>query len=102
MIDKELIKKLHAAGVDSAVIINLLLDDQDEEPSQEVAPVDPEPSEKAEPAAPAPAATEDKILAAIERLTGAVQASNIRRIGGDPETETADAVLASIINPKKE
>lgn len=106
MIDKGMIKKLSSAGVDPAVIINLLLDE--DEPEQ-AAGVRAEPAEA--PAEPAPQVTQpepeprkdDAILAAIERLTGAVQAANIRNMSaGDPsQAETADSILASLIAPAK-
>jgi hypothetical protein len=102
MFTREQLKQLKAAGVEDAVLIRLLFDDQE----AEEAPADPAPVPAQEPA-PAPAAAPietgaDKILAAIERLTGAVQASNMRSMdGGQPVRETADDILASLIAPKK-
>lgn len=102
MFTREQLKLLKAAGVEDAVLIRLLFDDQE---AEEV-PADPAPAPDPEPA-PAPAAAPietgaDKILAAIERLTGAVQASNMRSMdGGQPVRETADDILASLIAPKK-
>lgn len=106
MFTREQLKLLKAAGVEDAVLIRLLFDDQE---AEEV-PADPEPAPATE-AAPAttsgPAAAPietgaDKILAAIERLTGAVQASNMRSMdGGQPVRETSDDILASLIAPKK-
>lgn len=102
MFTREQLKALKAAGVEDAVLIRLLFDDQEAEeiPADPAQAPDPEP-------APAPAAAPietgaDKILAAIERLTGAVQASNMRSMdGGQPVRETADDILASLIAPKK-
>lgn len=105
MLPKDLIKKLNEAGVDPTVIVRLMLDDEPETVTPDE-PQDPAPAPAPEPA-PAPAPQEpsgsDKILEAIERLTGAVQAANIRSMSaGDPSTaETADDILASIISPKK-
>lgn len=102
MFTREQLKALKAAGVEDAVIVRLMFDDQE----AEEAPADPAPAPDPEPA-PAPAAAgvetgADKILAAIERLTGAVQASNMRSMdGGQPVRETADDILASLIAPKK-
>ena len=106
MINKGMIKKLSSAGVDPAIIVNLLLDE--DEPEQ-AAGVRAEPAEAS--AEPAPQVTQpepeprkdDAILAAIERLTGAVQAANIRNMSaGDPtQAETADSILASLIAPAK-
>ena len=98
--DKELIKKLSKAGVSSDVILALMLD-EDEKPQPEQKP-EPAKQQKPNPEpAPKPAAVgNDAILAAIEKLTGAVQAANIRNMGGStPKQETADDVLAQIINP---
>lgn len=107
----DLIKKLKDKGVPADVILELMLEDQEpgaeqqsETPAQEqpAAAQEQQPSAAPEqqPAA-APAAT-DQILAAIERLTGAVQAANIRSMNsGGPQTETADEILASMIAPKK-
>lgn len=101
MFTREQLKLLKAAGVEDAVLIRLLFDDQE---AEEI-PADPAPVPAKEPA-PAPAAQietgADKILAAIERLTGAVQSSNMRSMdGGQPVRETADDILASLIAPKK-
>lgn len=100
--DKELIKKLSKAGVSSDVILALMLD-EDEKPQPEVKPEPAkQPEQKPEPKEQPAAVGNDAILAAIEKLTGAVQAANIRNMGGNtPKQETADDVLAQIINPKK-
>lgn len=108
----DLIKKLKEKGVPADVILELVLDDQ--EPGATPEPVqpaeDPAPQPAADPAQPAaqdtqpaaaPAGT-DKILEAIEKLTGAIQAANIRGMNsGGPQSETADDILASMIAPKK-
>lgn len=98
--DKELIKKLSKAGVSSDVILALMLDEDDKQTEQtkpEPKPEQPKPEPKPEQPA---AVGNDAILAAIEKLTGAVQAANIRNMGGStPKQETADEVLAQIINP---
>ena len=108
MIDKDMIKKLSGAGVSPEIILNLLLDEDEPKPAAEVR-ADPDPAEPAAaPAAPAAPTTQpetrkdDAILAAIEKLTGAIQASNIRSMSaGDPtQAETADTILASLIAPK--
>lgn len=109
MIDKGMIKKLSSAGVDPAIILNLLLDEDEPEQAAGVR-AEPEQPEQApaaaEPVQPAPVPEprkDDAILAAIERLTGAVQAANIRNMSaGDPtQAETADSILASLIAPAK-
>lgn len=106
---KEQLKMLKAKGVEDAVILALMFDEDEDAaapaaaPEQVQEPAAPEPV-KAEPEKPAaPDLASDKILAAIERLTGAVQASNIRNITGtEPQRETAEDVLAAMINPKGE
>ena len=108
MIDKKLVEKLSKAGVDPAVIVSMLLDDDEEKqkaPEQIPDPV-PEPSQPEPEKAPAetkPQPGNDAILAAIEKLTGAVIAGNIRNASaGDPaQAETADTILASLIAPPK-
>ena len=108
MIDKKLIEKLSKAGVDPAVIVSMLLDDDDVEqekpeqiPDPEPAPSQPEPEKASAETKPQPGG--DAILAAIERLTGAVQAANMRYASAsDPAAaETADTILASLIAPPK-
>lgn len=97
--DKALIKKMAEAGVDPNVIVRLLLDDEPETvPEPEPAKEEP----KTEPAKeePKPLPGTDAILAAIEKLTGAVQAANIRNFGTEPKTETVDDILASVVMPK--
>lgn len=97
--DKELIKKLSKAGVSSDVILALMLDEEDKpQPENNPEPAkQPEPEKKPEQPV---AVGNDAILAAIEKLTGAVQAANIRNMGGStPKPESADDVLAQIINP---
>ena len=80
MIDQKTAQKLKEKGVDPSIILDLMLD-------QEAAP-----EQKPE---------TDPILAAINKLTGAIQASNILKSGTDgPQNETADDILAQMINPK--
>lgn len=107
MLDLEIIKKLNAAGVDPAVLLNIILEDDGKKAEEQPAPEQPKPeaapAPAPEPEKPAPAAdTGDKILAAIERLTGAVQASNIMNFSaGDPKGESVDDILAEMLTPKK-
>lgn len=110
MIDKKLIEKLSKAGVDPAVIVSMLLDDDEPEQKTAEAAADPAPAPAPEPApakpaeAPQPAGvTNDAILAAIEKLTGAIHANGIRSASaGDPETaETTEEILAKMIRPER-
>jgi hypothetical protein len=108
MIDKGMIKKLSSAGVSPEVILNLLLDEDEPEKAAEVR-ADPEQiAEAPKPAPAAPAAQpeepdkQDAILAAINKLTGAIQASNMRRDGmpGPDQAETTDTILANLLHPQ--
>ena len=100
--DNKIIKTLKEKGVDPAIILDLIL--EDETPAAPEAQAESEATAAteatAEPAAQA-APEKDAILAAIEKLTGAIQASNIMHSGTSsvPEMTSADA-LAQLINPK--
>lgn len=110
MIDKKLIEKLSKAGVDPAVIVSMLLDDDEPEQKTQAAAADPAPAPSQEPAPAKPAetsqpagVTNDAILTAIEKLTGAIHASSIRSASaGDPAAaETTDEILAKMIRPER-
>ena len=103
--EKQMIKKLKDAGVSADVILGLLLDDEAEanaEPEQ----VTPEPAAaKEQEPAPAPApdkAAPDPVLAKLDSLIGAIQASNIIRAGRESiKQESVDDILAAMITPAK-
>ena len=110
MIDKKLIEKLSKAGVDPAVIVSMLLDDDETEQESPAAAADPAPAPSPEPApakpveTPQPAGvTNDAILAAIEKLTGAIHANALRSASaGDPAAaETTDEILAKMLRPER-
>ena len=103
------IQKLKDKGVDPSVILDLLLEEE-EDPGKapetpknekpEKAPETPK-NEKPEKAPVQKNDVQDQILKAIEKLTGAVQTSNLLNAGSDgPDVDTTEAALASIINPK--
>lgn len=109
--DKKLINKLQNAGVDAQVILSLILDDEadqtpgavteDAAPVQTPAPVleSPDGAGTLKDEKPQTGATNDAILAAINKLTGSIQAMNIRNLGWDPgQLESADDVLSKFIN----
>ena len=107
MIDKGMIKKLSSAGVSPEIILNLLLDEDEPEQAAEVraepAQVVQAPPAETATAAPVPEPRkDDAILAAIEKLTGAIHASNIRRdgIAGPEQPETTDTILANLLHPQ--
>lgn len=105
--DNKIIKTLKEKGVDPGIILDLILEDETAAPeaAPEVAAQPAAPEVAAQPAAPKDAdqgkETSDMILAAIEKLTGAIQASNIIHTGTNkvPQETSADA-LAQLINPK--
>lgn len=103
------VKKLKDKGVDPSVILDLLLE-EDEAPEQtpEAAPEDKKPEQTPEdkPEEKKPETQDqkndmqDQILKAIEKLTGAVQTSNLLNAGSDgPDVDNTEDILASIINP---
>lgn len=107
--EKELINKLHKAGVDADTILALILDEeaaQDQTPSGDTGA---ESSADSQAGNITPNAQEtqaqgnqDAILAAINKLTGAIQANNILNAGGDkPAVITVDDVMKKLIMPDK-
>lgn len=106
------IQKLKEKGVDPSIILDLLLEDDDQGQDPGTTPETPK-EEKTE--TPDQKKTEtpkeekpdqktdmqDQILKAIEKLTGAVQTSNLLNAGSaGPDVDTTEDILASIINPK--
>ena len=105
MMDKSMIKKLSSAGVSPEVILNLLLDEDEPEQSAGVRDEPIAPAPQPAPAAPQPEQEprkDDAILAAIEKLTGAIHASNMRRDGmaGPVQEETTETILANLLHPQ--
>lgn len=113
--DKTLITKLQKAGVDAQVILELIMDEEAAAPatgadstvgtgaSAETGGTVQAAGNPADTPAGGTGAIEgtDKILAAINKLTGAIQASNIRAGGRVEAKETTDDILATIINPRE-
>lgn len=114
MTNKELIAGLRNLGLSDSAIIAVLSEQTTAAPAPAAAPepkaqapAAPEPKAPApaaapEPAAPAPAAPapdprEDKILAAIEKLTGAIFAQNAKSTGRETPAETVDDILAGAL-----
>lgn len=104
MTNRELITGLKDLGLSDSAILAVLSEQTTAAPAAPSAVEAPAPAAAPEPEAPAPAPAapapdprEDKILAAIEKLTGAIFASNARSTGRDtPAQETVDDVLAKI------
>ena len=70
------------------------------QPAQPAQPVQPvQPAQPAQPVQPAqPAQPVDPVLAELQKLTGLVQGSNIMNVN-QPKVQTAEEILAEIINP---
>ena len=108
-LSKDQVQALRDAGISESAIIDRILADPapaDPKPA-DPAPADPKPvpaDPKPTPADPKPAQPVDRtddILAAINKLTGALQLSNQQtgREGGAPES--VDDILASVLAPPK-
>ena len=73
---------------------------QSVQPAQPVQPVQPvqsaQPAQLAQPAQPAQSV--DPVLTELQKLTGLVQGSNIMNVN-QPKVQTAEEILAEIINP---
>lgn len=101
--EKALIQRLQKAGVGSDVILALILDEEQAAPETPETPAPEAQPETGTPAGqPAAPAKPDPILEAINKLTGAIQASNIINSGapGRPQAVTVDDVMAKIIQPQ--
>lgn len=104
MTNRELITGLKDLGLSDSAILAVLSEQTTAAPAAPSAVEAPAPEAAPEPEAPAPAPAapapdprEDRILAAIEKLTGAIFASNARSTGRDtPAQDTVDDVLAKI------
>lgn len=101
--DAKMIKKLKDAGVAADVILGLILEDETvpAEPEkvtpEPAAAPEPEPAKEEKPAAKTP--DPDPVLAKLDSLIGAIQASNILRSGRDTVAETVDDILARMMTP---
>lgn len=106
MTNKELIAGLKDLGLSDSAILAVLSEQTTTAapaaPAAVEAPApaaDPEPAPAPAPAPEAPAAApdprEDKILAAIEKLTGAIFAQNATQTGRATPSETVDDILGS-------
>lgn len=99
MIDQKTAQALKDKGVDPGIILDLMLEqDADPEQTPDRKPEEQKPAEQ-KPAEQKP--DPDPILQAINKLTGAIQASNILNSGSQgPAAETSEDILAQLINPK--
>lgn len=107
-ITKEQVQALRDAGIAENAIIDRILSDPapaapaDPKPADHK-PADPAPADPA-PADPKPAQPVDRtddILAAINKLTGALQLSNQQTGRAGAASESVDDILASVLAPPK-
>ena len=106
---KEQVQALRDAGIAENAIIDRILAEtataaDDQSAAQAVPEVQPEPEaqpeQKAAPAPePKPADRTDEILAAITKLTGALQIQNQHRGRPGAQPESVDDILASVLKP---
>lgn len=97
---KEQVQALRDAGISESAIIDRILTDP--APADPV-PADPKPADP-KPADPKPAQPVDRtddILAAINKLTGALQLSNQQTGRAGAASESVDDILASVLAPPK-
>ena len=97
---KEQVQALRDAGISESAIIDRILTDP--APADPV-PADPKPADP-KPADPKPAQHVDRtddILAAINKLTGALQLSNQQTGRAGAASESVDDILASVLAPPK-
>lgn len=108
---REQVDALRQAGIPDKTIIDLIISETSAalapDPAPAPAPADPEPeapapAEPAEPekpqAEPEAPAREDKILAAIERLTGAIYNQNVLYSGReDTPKESAEDIIGTAL-----
>lgn len=100
-VSKEMLGYLKEKGVSADILLGMLLDDNPMTEAESPAAEEPRPEEPkpAEPAKPA----KDDVLAAIEKLTGAVQAMNVRARSFEPQpAQSVDEILAGVLGAKPE
>ena len=98
---KEQVQALRDAGISEQAIIDRILG----EPAGAERPAEPE-KQAAEAAQPAVQANNqpdkaDAILAAIDRLTGAIQAGNMRTGRDTQQEQSVEDIMASVLMPAK-
>lgn len=107
ILSKEQVQALRDAGISESAIIDRILADPapaDPKPA-DPAPADPKPADPKpadpKPLDPKPVDRTDDILAAINKLTGALQLSNQHRGREGSAPESVDDILASVLMPKE-
>ena len=92
-ITKEQVQALRDAGIAENAIIDRILADPAPAAPADAKPADPKPAQ--------PVDRTDDILAAINRLTGALQLSNQQAGRAGAASESVDDILASVLAPPK-
>lgn len=96
-IDKKTLAFLKEKGVSPDILLDLVLED-DPAPAPEADPATEEPAPEVKPATMPEQKNQDPVLAAIEKLTGAVQLMNVRGLSMEiPKKESTDDILASVL-----
>ena len=98
--DKALVKRMMELGIEADKILALVMDEpeqQEQKPEQQEQQEQQEQKQEQEQKPEQPPKNQDAVLAAIEKLTGAIAAGNIRRDGFENKPETADDVLAKVL-----
>lgn len=108
---KEQVEALKAAGISESAIIDRILsetapapekpdtEEKETKPAHDPTPeTKPEQEKKTEPEPEKKAGSEDKILAAIEKLTGAVLTHNVNSIGREDNVpDDADKIIGALL-----
>lgn len=102
MTNRELIDGMKALGLSDSAILAVLREQTNTATAAPAAPAAEAPEPAADPVpepepVPAPEPREDRILAAIEKLTGAIFAQNAKFTGRETPAETVDDILAGAL-----
>ncbi len=105
---KEQVQALRDAGISEQAIIDRILGEtagaeRHAEPEKHAAEHEKQAAEAAQPAAQANNQPDkaDAILAAIDRLTGAIQAGNMRTGRDAQQAQSVEDIMASVLMPAK-
>lgn len=100
---KEQVNALRNAGISESAIIDRILAEDTNNTPEAVPEAENGANNEPEAAKPAivPDDKADAILAAIDRLTGAIRTSNLRTGRDTPNEASVDDILASIVTPVK-
>lgn len=100
MNNRDLIDGLKNLGLSDSTVLAVLREQTNTATAAPAAPAAEAPEPAADPVPepePAPEPREDRILAAIEKLTGAIFAQNAKYTGRETPAETVDDILAGAL-----